>query len=40
MKEERKEEREKERKRVFREKSLECVNVGGAMRVRCEIKNM
>ena len=24
---------------MFREKSLECANVGGAVRVRCEIIN-
>ena len=35
MKKERKKKKKKER--LFREKSLECASVGGAMRVRCEI---
>ena len=36
-KEERRKKKEEGRNRMFREKSLECANVGGAMRVRCEI---
>ena len=39
--EERRKKKEKKKKkkkeRLFREKSLECASVGGAIRVRCEI---